>query len=347
MPADVTVAAVRKSLVLAVAGGSVVGIVVVAVLVWRLVLAGSSGGGRSDAECTVPALPGPEVTVVVEGPMSSGAGAAGQAELGASAAPATTVLPAPSVGLSAVALQNASTINAVGWKLRRPERARIIAVATAWQESRLRNLPNGDRDSVGLFQQRPSQGWGTAARIADPVYASGRFYDALSKVSGWEQMSLTRAAQEVQYSGFPDAYAQWEPQATTLVRALDGATPLELACRSGAIAPTAPMPARPALPGSDRLAGGLRTLLAGAGAELGGISKVSGSGGTATATIALPGIPTEAAGRVLAAWLVAHATGSGVGTVAVADRQYADHAWAPVTDGGGALPAGQVRITAG
>lgn len=343
MTADVTVAAVRKPLVLAVAGGTVVVIVVAAVLVWRLVLAKTNP--LSGAECVVPSLPGPAVTVVVEGPVSSGAGAAGQAELGASAAPATTVTPAPSVGLSAVALQNAATINAVGWQRRLPERARIIAVATAWQESRLRNLPGGDRDSVGLFQQRPSQGWGPAAEIADPVYASGRFYDALLKVPGWQNMSLTRAAQEVQYSGFPDAYAQWEPQATTLVRALDGGTPLQLACRPGAIAPTAPAPARPALPGSARLAGGLRTLLASAGAELGGISVVSGSGGTAVAAITRPETPPEAAGRVLAAWVVAHATGSGVSTVTVGDRQYTDHGWGAVTGGGAQLPGGRVSIS--
>ena len=330
---------------LAVTGGSVVALVVVAVLIWRLVLA--KADPLAGAECGVPALPGAPVTVVVEGPVSSGAGAAGAAAPGASAAAATTVTSAPPVGMSAVALQNASTINAVGRKRGLPERARVIAVATAWQESRLRNLAGGDRDSVGLFQQRPSQGWGRAAEIADPVYASGRFYDALLEVAGWQQMSLTRAAQEVQYSGFPDAYAQWEPRATTVVRALDGANPLALACRAGAVAPTAPTPARPPVPGSGALGGGLRTLLAAARAELGGVSVVSGSGASAVAAITLPGATADRAGRVLAAWLVAHATGSGVSTVSVADRQYAEHAWAPLSGGGGSLPAGRVEITLG
>ena len=336
-------AAVRKPGLLAMAGVAVV--VVVSVLIWRLALTKSDP--FSGAECAVPAVPGPQVTVVVEGPQSSGAAAAGRAAAGASAAPATTVTPAPSVGLSAVALQNASTINAVGLRRGLPERARIIAVATAWQESRLRNLPGGDRDSVGLFQQRPSQGWGPAAKIADPSYASGRFYDALVEVPGWQQMSLTRAAQQVQYSAFPDAYAQWEPQATTVVRALDGAAPLALACRSGAVAPTAPTPARPPVPGSAPLAGGLATLLAAAGAELGGLSIVSGSGSSATVRIARSGLPADQSARVLAAWVVAHATGSGVTTVTVADQQYAHHNWGAIAVGGRAISAGQVAITVG
>ena len=130
--------------------------------------------------------------------------------------------PSPTVELTVVQLQHASTINAVGLSRGIPERGRIIAVATAYQESSLRNRPDGDRDSVGLFQQRPSQGWGTAEQIMDPIYAAGKFYDALLEVPDWQDMSLTDAAQAVQYSGFPDAYAKWEPQATTLVRALSG-----------------------------------------------------------------------------------------------------------------------------
>ena len=139
----------------------------------------------------------------------------------------------PTVELTVVQLQHASTINAVGLSRSVPERGRIIAVATAYQESSLRNRPNGDRDSVGLFQQRPSQGWGTADQIQDPIYASGKFYDALLEVQDWQDMSLTDAAQAVQYSAYPDAYAKWEPQATTLVHALSGG-PLQLNCSAGA-----------------------------------------------------------------------------------------------------------------
>ena len=136
--------------------------------------------------------------------------------------PATGQPSSPTVELTVVQLQHASTINAVGLSRGISEQGRIIAVATAYQESSLRNRPDGDRDSVGLFQQRPSQGWGTAEQIIDPVYASGKFYDALLEVPDWQDMSLTDAAQAVQYSGFPDAYAKWEPQATTLVTGLSG-----------------------------------------------------------------------------------------------------------------------------
>jgi cell wall-associated NlpC family hydrolase len=117
-------------------------------------------------------------------------------------------------------IPNAQTIVATGISLDVPWRGQIIALATALQESRLRNLSFGDRDSLGLFQQRPSQGWGTAEQIHDPVYASEQFYKALLKVHGWQQMTTAQAAQAVQRSGYPDAYAQWEPLATTLQKAL-------------------------------------------------------------------------------------------------------------------------------
>ncbi|MEW2550361.1 NlpC/P60 family protein [Streptomyces zhihengii] len=120
-------------------------------------------------------------------------------------------------------IPNAQTIVATGISLDVPKKGQIIALATAMQESRLRNLNYGDRDSLGLFQQRPSQGWGTAQQIRDPVYASERFYKALLAVNGWQQMTVTQAAQAVQKSGYPDAYAQWEPLATALQKAI-GAT---------------------------------------------------------------------------------------------------------------------------
>ncbi|WP_449342028.1 C40 family peptidase, partial [Streptomyces aurantiogriseus] len=122
-------------------------------------------------------------------------------------------------------IPNAQTIVATGISLDVPKKGQIIALATAMQESRLRNLSSGDRDSLGLFQQRPSQGWGTAEQIRDPVYASERFYKALLDVSGWQQMTLTQAAQAVQKSGYPDAYAQWEPLATALQKAIAATFP--------------------------------------------------------------------------------------------------------------------------
>ncbi|GLI00696.1 M23 family metallopeptidase [Phytohabitans aurantiacus] len=121
---------------------------------------------------------------------------------------------------------NAATIVTVGVRLGVPPRGWVIALATAMQESQLTNLPNlgdgNDHDSVGVFQQRPSQGWGTAQQLMDPVYASTKFYQALLRVSGWQAMPLTDAAQAVQTSAYPDAYAKWEDDAATLVGALTG-----------------------------------------------------------------------------------------------------------------------------
>ncbi|MGW4995229.1 C40 family peptidase [Streptomyces mirabilis] len=116
---------------------------------------------------------------------------------------------------------NAKTIQATGVAMNIPARGQIVALATALQESGLRNLTYGDRDSLGLFQQRPSQGWGTANETLDPVHASTMFYEALEKVPGWQSLSVTQAAQAVQKSGFPEAYAKWEALATALQQAIE------------------------------------------------------------------------------------------------------------------------------
>ncbi|WP_255708992.1 hypothetical protein [Blastococcus sp. KM273128] len=129
-------------------------------------------------------------------------------------------LPASSVTLSADQMQNAATIAQVGYDRGLPERAVVIALATAMQESTMRNLDHGDRDSLGLFQQRPSQGWGTPEQVQDPVYAAGRFYDHLVEVPGWETGRLTEVAQAVQRSGFPEHYQKHEAMAQELTAVL-------------------------------------------------------------------------------------------------------------------------------
>lgn len=101
-------------------------------------------------------------------------------------------------------------------------RAASIALATAYQESDIRNLDYGDRDSVGLFQQRPSQGWGTAEDLQDPHFATNAFYDALLRVPGWESGDITEVAQRVQRSGYPDAYRDHESDARVLASVLTG-----------------------------------------------------------------------------------------------------------------------------
>jgi hypothetical protein len=116
---------------------------------------------------------------------------------------------------------NATTIAAVARARHLPTRALVIALATAKQESGLRDLHYGDRDSLGLFQQRPSQGWGTPAQILDPAYAAGRFFDHLVQVPDWRTRPVTEAAQVVQRSAYPGAYAAWEPMATQLAAALE------------------------------------------------------------------------------------------------------------------------------
>ncbi len=304
----------RKPIAWTLAALGLVAVLVAAVLL-GVHLVKSSSTSTPTAECTVPA-----VTV-----------------------PGSSTKTSP-VYLAAVQLQHASTINAVGMSRGLPQRARIIALATALQESSLRNLPTGDRDSVGLFQQRPSQGWGTKAQILDPVYAAGKFYDALAGVKGWQKLTLTEAAQSVQYSAFPDAYAKWEDEATTLAIALGGATPLGLGCIADAQAPTADAPVRTALAGMSGAPAALSEVLAAAEAELGGLKLVAVNGSTAIVTVVVPGIPTDQGGRALAAWSVAHGTGFSVSAVSVDERKWADQAWGAA---GAQVPPGRVAITTG
>lgn len=140
-----------------------------------------------------------------------------------------TRIPAPTprlrdAGITTPMLTNAATIVRVGQHKRLPRRAWIIAVATAMQESSLLNTPGGDRDSVGLFQQRPSQGWGSYTQVHDPVYASTQFYNTLVQIRDWHTLPLTVVAQRVQKSGYPDAYAKHESTATAIITLIAGTT---------------------------------------------------------------------------------------------------------------------------
>jgi hypothetical protein len=121
--------------------------------------------------------------------------------------------------------ENASLIAAIGVRRGLPARAVSIALATAYQESKIRNLTHGDRDSVGIFQQRPSQGWGTVKQISDEYYTINKFYDTLEKIDGYMTMRITEAAQKVQRSGFPEAYEAHAPDARALASALTGYSP--------------------------------------------------------------------------------------------------------------------------
>jgi len=146
-------------------------------------------------------------------------------------APAVSTASSGVAGLTEEMAQNAAIIIAVGRELGVSDYGIVIALATAAQESTLRNLDWGDRDSVGLFQQRPSAGWGTVEELTDPYHAARLFYGGPSNpnagwtrglldISGWESMPLTVAAQAVQISAFPDAYAKWEASAWEWLAAL-------------------------------------------------------------------------------------------------------------------------------
>ena len=126
-------------------------------------------------------------------------------------------------------MRNARTIIRVSQEMGLPPRAAVIAVATSLQESKLYNLGHlgarNDHDSQGLFQQRPSTGWGTVEQITNPAYSSKAFYKALMRVDRWEHLPLTVAAQKVQVSAFPFAYAKWEVMASNIVLATYGVGP--------------------------------------------------------------------------------------------------------------------------
>jgi hypothetical protein len=140
--------------------------------------------------------------------------------------------PVTVVSSSAGSVQaNARVIISVGRSLGVPDYGIVIALAAAEQESGLQNLSYGDRDSVGLFQQRPSAGWGTIAQLTTPSYAAALFYGGphnpnkgktrgLLDIPGWQSMTVTQAAQAVQVSAAPNAYAKWEAPARALLAQL-------------------------------------------------------------------------------------------------------------------------------
>jgi hypothetical protein len=202
---------------------------------------------------------------------------------------------------------NAATIAAVARSRGLPPQATVVALATAQQESRIRNLDYGDRDSLGLFQQRPSQGWGSEAQVQDPVYATGKFLDGLVEVPGWEAGRVTEVAQRVQRSGFPEAYQQWTGMAQTLTAALLADAPAQLSCTF--------TPAEAVGPVEDRAAAVADVVRREAGAPT-----------------VLPGgaVTVAAAGWPEATWAVAHAERFQLATV-----RFADWSWTPA--GGWAL----------
>jgi cell wall-associated NlpC family hydrolase len=123
-------------------------------------------------------------------------------------------------------------IISIGKQRQLPPRAWQVAIQAGMTESGLRSLNYGDRDSLGIFQMRPSMGWGTPAQVTDPVYAINKFYDVLTKVPNWEQQRPGESAQDVERSAFPDRYHKWEPMAAHLIGAV-GAVADPTGCGQG------------------------------------------------------------------------------------------------------------------
>lgn len=218
---------------------------------------------------------------------------------------------------------NAALITAVAVRRGLPARAASIALATSMQESKLRNIGHGDQagpDSRGLFQQRPSQGWGTAAQVMDPYHATNAFYDALVKVSGYQSLAITDAAQQVQHSAYPDAYAQHELMAKAFASSLAGQTAAGLDCTL-----RAPDEAGDAAAVDERLSAAFGQL------------PVSADGRTLT---------VEADGPVawaVAAWAVANAK-----ALSIVQVQAEGHNWVRQDRNGwqaADVPAGQITVT--
>jgi hypothetical protein len=179
-----------------------------------------------------------------------------------------------------------------------PERAAVLVLAAGLQESKLRNLPPkaGDRDSVGVLQQRPSQGWGTEAQLNDLHFATGAFLDAVVKLPKWQTMDLAEAVQAVQISADGSAYRQHEPEAQALADALTGKRPAAITCsfrKPTAVAAVAAVAAkvRDDLP----------------------VNPPS----TTARTVSVPG-----AGWQTAAWFVANADQLGIETVGYSGKQW-------------------------
>lgn len=211
----------------------------------------------------------------------------------------------------------AATIAGVAQHRALPTYAVTVALATALQESKLTNLRSGDLDSVGVFQQRPSEGWGPAQQLEDPVYATGKFFAALSRVHGYQVMPVDQAAQAVQHSADGDAYAQYSVVAGRLSAAFTGQRPHAVWCWYPGPA------ARPQLTVAKRaLDHAFGPLQMHAASDPGVSVRVA------------PG----AAGWAVAAWLVSHAGAYGIRDISYGGYQWAtSHAtsgWTKVAPGG-------------
>lgn len=225
------------------------------------------------------------------------------------------------IPLSPAQVSNAALIARIAMERGLPDHAVTVAIATAMQESKLTNIDYGDLDSVGLFQQRPSQGWGSVEQLMDESYAINAFFDALVKVPDWQSIPTEDAAQEVQRSGYPDLYANWDDLARAWAQALTGEVAAGAGCalepaggsdRDGLVAAIGAT--FPTITVSDGAASASAS--ASASGPVSGSSSASASGSGSPVVLSLPSGLSEGDARRLvwqcAVWLVAQARGYGV-----------------------------------
>jgi hypothetical protein len=224
----------------------------------------------------------------------------------------------------------ASTIAGVAHRQALPPRAVVVAYAAALQESKLQDLSYGDRDSIGVFQQRPSEGWGPAAKLKDPVYASTKFFRALVGVSGYLHQPVYKAAQAVQRSADGSAYIQYQEEATVLAAGFTGHSAHDVWC----------WPGGPGPPKAD-LSAAHQALVHTFGPM--GSHRVATPGDAPTLSVAAA---HPALGWAVAVWLVTHADAYGIHQVSYAGFRWravsGHHGW--TRDSGPARP-GMVRAS--
>jgi hypothetical protein len=219
----------------------------------------------------------------------------------------------------------AATIAGVADRKALPSRAVTVAYAAALQESKLTNLTYGDRDSVGVFQQRPSEGWGPRRLLVDPVYATAKFFDALTKVHGYLKLPVYKAAQAVQHSADGYAYDQYEPLAAGLTNAFTGQTPHSVWCWYDKKIPVRP--------DQQAVSGQLAKTFGPMPVRL-----------TADPSLIVR-VPDSLAGWTVAAWLVSHAEQLGIGKIS-----YAGYHWTSASGSAGwsrdrsPVPPGELRL---
>jgi hypothetical protein len=234
-------------------------------------------------------------------------------------------------GTQAVALDNeqasiAATIAGVAERYGLSARAVTIAYATAMQESKMHDLDYGDLDSVGVFQQRPSEGWGTTAQLEDPVYATTKFFAALERVPGYKKLQVYQAAQDVQRSADGAAYQQYTQLAADMATSFTGTSPRAVWCWYSTPLPAAAQATKLSAAGRE-----LTRTFGGKGRGSVGVRVTTTRSGSSSAKSAVAVVQVrQKAAWAVASWLVTHADSYGI-----SDVRYAGYEWQAAAGGKG------------